>query len=181
VRGQELGLTGSDLLIYQTGEIARAGVHVEQTTRRWVESALAFHPEPDTQLPNGYSPLIKTAKGIATRIPVSDDVREAMRSTFAFSLDAMQRRNRLIHDQWESFDEWPDNWVRFGYFPDSGIEVNPGIGPAAMTPAHVEECRTDLFRALHRLSAICFLIPDQLGLSSENAHLLEAAKGNLGF
>lgn len=171
MRGRELGLSGQDLLLYQTGEVMQIGVMIEKSLEKWIDDAWIWQgtPKADRIMPMAYKAKVKLAKKLAEVYPWSPTHLDHIRGAMEASLTSMQRRNRVVHDQWIAFPEQPGTITRFGYFPESApgagdaMEISPGIGPGQFTNEEWEDLRTDLWHSWWRLSHLTWVQPDYDG------------------
>jgi hypothetical protein len=121
-------------MLYQMGEVVQAGVQIEKVLNKWIEDTYLDLGIPcgERKNPLALTSKMKVALNLASQLPHHSDVEKAwMREAFVDVLDAMRLRNRVIHDQWVSFDD--GLITRFGYFATRdglpSIEIEPGIGP----------------------------------------------------
>ena len=159
MRGAELGLKGQDLILYQMGEVVQIGVMIDKSLHKWIDDTqrnTGIPPE-HRKNPTGFKPKAKLACILASRLlHYTDEEKEWMRGAFTDSRDAMEFRNRVVHDQWVSFD----NGVitRFGYFAERdgfpADEIEPGEGPGQYSHQDWENLRTRLWHCYWRLSSL---------------------------
>ncbi len=162
MQGKTLGLTGQDLVLYQTGEVVQIGVMIEKSIDKWIEDAYQDLniPRDFRQNPMPLQAKVDLARKLAKNLPFhADDEKEWIREAFQDTFKAMQDRNRIVHDQWVSFDD--GKVTRFGYFAARdgfpATEITPGVGPGEYTHEDWEEIRTLLWHCWHRLSHLTWV------------------------
>lgn len=162
MRGRELGLEGQDLMLYQMGEVVQIGVQIEKSLSKWIEDAYDDLNIP-RDLRENPMPLVARvglARKLAKNLPFHLEAeKEWIREAFHDTQQAMQLRNRVIHDQWVSFG---DGMVtRFGYFAASdgqpAMELEPGIGPGQYSHEGWDDLRTLLWHCYWRLSSMTWV------------------------
>ena len=144
-------------MLYQMGEVVQAGVQVEKSLHKWIEDTHLDlgTPRDERENPMALQPKIKVARKLASQLPHHSDEEKAwMRDAFIDIHEAMQLRNRVIHDQWVSFED--GRVTRFGFFAaHDGLpsaEIEPGIGPGQYSHEDWERLRTRLWHCWWRLS-----------------------------
>ena len=173
-RGVELGLFGQDLMIYQTGEVVQIGVIIEKALDKWIVDARVrtgvFYNAAQRNIPAALKRKVDVAKALVPQVPGWNERQRAdILSALNATLGAMQRRNRVVHDMWVTFDETPGYITRFGYFPETSPgagdhrEITPGVGPGRFTHADWESLRLELWHASWRLSTMTWVWPDPDG------------------
>jgi len=159
MRGAELGLKGQDLILYQMGEVVQVGVMIDKSLHKWIDDTQLYTGTPPERRknPGAFKPKAEWACNLASNLPhYTDEEKEWMRGAFTDSRDAMEFRNRVVHDQWVSFD----NGVitRFGYFAERdgfpAHEIEPGEGPGQYSHQDWENLRTRLWHCYWRLSSL---------------------------
>jgi hypothetical protein len=170
-RGQDtLNLRGKDLLIYQTGEVTRFAVEVESSVGEFIRQAQqAWHLQNEKWkvVPRHWGERYTRAKERIQMLPIHhpDDRPAELKAAMIASLDrahdAMNRRHRIVHDEWQAHENMPGEYVRWGHIPGMGVDVqdNPPPGPGVRSVEDFHQIAVDLRRATLSLPYLRFLIP----------------------
>src|SRR4051812_21298399 len=102
MRGRELGLEGQDLMIFQMGEVVQIGVKIEKALEKWIEDCWSWFgtPKDERLMPLALKAKVRIAKKLLRSWGYAPEHYAAMLSALGGVFDSMQKRNRIIHDQW---------------------------------------------------------------------------------
>lgn len=146
-------------MLYQMGEVVQIGVSIEKTLAKWVlDTYLELGvPKDERKSYLSFEAQINLARRLTSRLAHhTDQEKQWIRDAFADTLAAMQIRNRVVHDQWVSFDD--GYLTRFGHFAArdglEATEIEPGDGPGQYTHDEWEQLRTRLWHCWFRLSSL---------------------------